>query len=65
MLINVFGIWLNPRNISYLYDGNSPGNCTIYFNSADKNTQCYIAIKDVTCDQMAAEVNKQIKEVQK
>ena len=57
MLIKVFGIWLMATSISSL--GGYDNICTIRMN-ATGGTGLY-TIKDKTCDEVAAEINRQIK----
>lgn len=64
MLINVFGLWLMGQNVSYLEpDGDK---CKIYFIATDISSykERYRELSK-SCDEVAAEINKQIKEAGK
>ena len=56
MLIKVFGIWLMAQNITYMESiGDS---CVVNFISRFERQKFY-----QNCDQVAQEINKQIKEL--
>jgi hypothetical protein len=65
MLINVFGKWINPERIEYLKDctnyQNSPNQCYI---TAIMYNGCYVEIYHKTGVEVAAEINKQLKEAE-
>ena len=77
MLINVFGHWINADKIYTLYY-NEPwlpeegekynqykhhkGYTTIFMSSSDYQSWVNIRIPEKTCDQVAQEINKQLKE---
>jgi len=66
MLIKVFGIWLMASNIQYLspdVESSNKDNFTqklCYIKYADNNTTP-LAFYNYTCDEVAAEINKQLK----
>jgi len=75
MLISVFGHWINPDNISYLYEWDrkwsrggptgttAPYSTTIYFNAMggplDEPKEQGFTIKNKSCKEVAAEINRQ------
>lgn len=65
MLIQVFGIWLMASNIALLEPkGSQRQNCNVYMVSGGGYavTHIYGKIENHTCPEVAAEINKQIKE---
>lgn len=62
MLIKVFGTWLNPRNITYLYVGKNSTDTDVHFGEFNGGYH-EIRYKDKTDDEVAAEINKQLQEV--
>lgn len=59
MLIKVFGIWLMANNINHIVPSRSLQECDIYMNATSANVTRYNI--DKSCDEVAAEINKQIK----
>ena len=57
MLINVFGNWINPSNVTYIHKEHA--SCYIGFNS-DIND--FLTIHDKTDDEVANEINRLTKE---
>ncbi len=58
MLINVFGLWLMAANISFLNSTTHKDACVINFLGQDT----YATMQKRTCKEIAAEINKQLKE---
>lgn len=59
MLIKIFGIWLLASNITFLNPRVESG-CIINFINAASDAN-HIHLIDHTCDDVAQEINKQIK----
>ncbi len=64
MLIKVFGVWLMASNITSLNsniiirnNSDSGTLCRVFSNGKDN----YVLMSDHSCDEVAAEINKQIK----
>lgn len=58
MLINVFGVWLVAANIVFMQPGTFGAKCAVHFFHA-KGPAIFVSH---TCDEVAAEINKQTKE---
>lgn len=58
MLIKVFGIWLMASNVTSLSERN--GSCGIYMTNEYSSP---INVKNISCDEVAEEINRQIREV--
>lgn len=57
MLIKIFGIWLMATNINALWD--KGGDCHIEMNATNHWRR---VIEDTPCSDVAAEINRQIRE---
>ena len=58
MLIKVFGVWLIASNVSFLNPKVESG-CMINFVNANRESN-YIHMTNHKCDDIAAEINKQM-----
>ena len=56
MLIKVFGIWLMAQNINYLHYDEEQNLCAIIIRDSAPR------VTEKTCDEVAEEINRQIRE---